>query len=337
MRGTSTTSANSSGRGLRRTGNPSKTAGGHQPSTGGSGIDYGPMSRPELSFFSACRSVPGRAGSRWPDHDWRAHGADSGHTQYSSLDQIDAGNVSQLKVAWTYHAGDMREGRSQIQCNPLVVHGVLYATSPQLKVFALDAATGARKWVFDPFTVGRRQSARSASTAGSCSGRRATDQRIPGRLRSAPLRAGREDRHADPVIRRQGQRQTCKDGLGRDASKPLCPLEHARRDLQGPADPGHPRVRGPGPFLAGPRPRATTCAPARSAGSSTPSRGRASSATTRGRADAYTRVGGANAWSGISVDQARGLVFLPTGSAAFDFWGGNRTGREPASPTACSC
>ncbi len=42
--------------------------------------------------------------------------------------------------------------------------------------------------------------------------------------------------------------------------------------------------------------------------------------------DAYTRVGGANAWSGISVDQARGLVFLPTGSAAFDFWGGNRIG-----------
>ena len=38
------------------------------------------------------------------------------------------------------------------------------------------------------------------------------------------------------------------------------------------------------------------------------------------------RIGGANAWSGISVDQARGLVFLPTGSAAFDFWGGNRLG-----------
>ena len=89
-----------------------------------------------------------------PDHDWRAHGADAGHTQYSSLDQINTGNVSQLKVAWTYHAGDVREGRSQIQCNPLVVHAVLYATSPQLKVLALDAATGTRKWVFDPFISG---------------------------------------------------------------------------------------------------------------------------------------------------------------------------------------
>ena len=45
-------------------------------------------------------------------------------------------------------------------------------------------------------------------------------------------------------------------------------------------------------------------------------------------ADAYTRIGGANAWSGISVDEARGLVFLPTGSAAFDFWGGNRIGEN---------
>ena len=42
--------------------------------------------------------------------------------------------------------------------------------------------------------------------------------------------------------------------------------------------------------------------------------------------DAWTRVGGANAWSGITVDTARGLVFLPIGSAAFDFWGGNRHG-----------
>jgi quinoprotein glucose dehydrogenase len=42
--------------------------------------------------------------------------------------------------------------------------------------------------------------------------------------------------------------------------------------------------------------------------------------------DAWKRAGGANAWSGITVDEKRGLVFLPTGSAAFDFWGGNRQG-----------
>src|SRR5262245_7186638 len=88
------------------------------------------------------------------DVDWAAHGGDSGHTQFSSVDQITPANVASLKVAWTYHGGDARAGRSQIQCNPIVVHGVLYATTPGLKVFALDAATGVQKWIFDPARAG---------------------------------------------------------------------------------------------------------------------------------------------------------------------------------------
>ena len=84
--------------------------------------------------------------------DWPAHGGDAGHTQSSALAQITTANVSRLQVAWTYRSGDARpEGRSQIQCNPIVVRGVLYGTSPQLKVFALDAATGVARWTFDPF------------------------------------------------------------------------------------------------------------------------------------------------------------------------------------------
>ena len=80
-----------------------------------------------------------------PDTDWPVHGGDPGHRQYSPLGQITRQNVASLKVAWTFHAGDAGAGnRTQIQCNPIVVHGVLYATSPKLKVFALDAATGRR-------------------------------------------------------------------------------------------------------------------------------------------------------------------------------------------------
>ena len=97
---------------------------------------------------ASCSRSPSNAG-------WRSHGGDWAHTQYSELSQIDRGNVSQLKVAWTYRTGDARpDNRSQIQCNPIVVHGVLYATSPQLKVFALDAATGEHRWTFDPFAAG---------------------------------------------------------------------------------------------------------------------------------------------------------------------------------------
>jgi quinoprotein glucose dehydrogenase len=57
-----------------------------------------------------------------------------------------------LELAWTYRAGDARsDGRSQIQCSPIVIDGVIYCTSPQLKLLALDAANGKEIWRFDPF------------------------------------------------------------------------------------------------------------------------------------------------------------------------------------------
>ena len=62
------------------------------------------------------------------------------------------------------------------------------------------------------------------------------------------------------------------------------------------------------------------------AGRSIPSRGPASSDTRPGRREAWKHTGGANSWAGMTVDEARGLVFVPTGSAAFDFWGGDRKG-----------
>ena len=81
----------------------------------------------------------------------RAHGNDNGN-HYSSLSEIDTNNISQLQIAWTFHTGDAdTAAHSQIQCNPIIVNGVMYCTSPQLKLFALDAATGKQKWVFYPF------------------------------------------------------------------------------------------------------------------------------------------------------------------------------------------
>ena len=55
-------------------------------------------------------------------------------------------------MAWEFHTGDAdNAAHSQIQCNPIIVNGTMYCTSPQLKLFALDAATGKQKWVFSPF------------------------------------------------------------------------------------------------------------------------------------------------------------------------------------------
>ena len=76
------------------------------------------------------------------------HGGEN-NIRYSPLTQVTKSNVSQLKVAWTWDAGDAFKG-SEMQSNPVVVDGVLYATTPTLKVVALDAATGRELWKFDP-------------------------------------------------------------------------------------------------------------------------------------------------------------------------------------------
>src|SRR5215831_10641167 len=80
---------------------------------------------------------------------WKAYGGGKENIRYSSLKEIDTSNVSQLKVAWTYHTGDAGD-MTQIQVNPIIIDGILYGVSPRLKLFALDAATGKEKWIFDP-------------------------------------------------------------------------------------------------------------------------------------------------------------------------------------------
>ena len=81
--------------------------------------------------------------------NWSVFGGNTDNTHFTTLSQITPANVSRLKVAWTYATGDEFKG-SEMQANPIVVDGVLYATSPKLHVFALNAATGKELWRFDP-------------------------------------------------------------------------------------------------------------------------------------------------------------------------------------------
>src|SRR3954452_16617352 len=83
------------------------------------------------------------------DVDWPVNGGPN-NIRYSALSQITRANVSQLKVAWSYDSHDAFKG-SEMQSNPIVVDGVLYATTPKLRVIALDAATGREVWSFGPW------------------------------------------------------------------------------------------------------------------------------------------------------------------------------------------
>ncbi|HEY2348711.1 MAG TPA: pyrroloquinoline quinone-dependent dehydrogenase, partial [Puia sp.] len=97
-------------------------------------------------FLSSCNTGPD------PYHGWPVVNGNSAGNKFSSLKQIDTSNVAQLKVAWTFHTGDVdTSAHSQIQCNPIIINGTLYATSPQLKLFALDAVTGKERWHYNPF------------------------------------------------------------------------------------------------------------------------------------------------------------------------------------------
>lgn len=87
--------------------------------------------------------------------DWPAYGNDPGGMRYSELAQINGTNVSQLKVAWTFHTGDISDGsggrkRSGFESTPIMVDGTLYLTTPFNRVIALDPATGKQRWAYDP-------------------------------------------------------------------------------------------------------------------------------------------------------------------------------------------
>ncbi len=264
------------------------------------------------------------------EHEWRAFGGDRANSQYSELDQITPENVQQLEVAWTYNAGGADPNhRSQIQCNPLVIDGVLYGTSPKLRLFALDAATGNELWGFDPFAEGGASGGLGVNR-GLVYWEGGVEKRIlycaGQKLHSVDIETGAPD----PDFGDDGSIDL-RVGLDRDPSE-LFVISNTPgvlyRDLlivgsrvsegPGPSSPGHIRaydvrsgairwvfrtIPRPGEFGYDTWPE-----------------------------DAWTRVGGANSWTGMSLDPVTGTAYIPTGSPAFDFWGGDRHG---ANLSAC--
>ena len=101
-----------------------------------------------LAFYLAsCKSRTDKEYTSWPQYK-----GSNENIHYSSLTQVDTNNVKQLQVAWEYHTGDAdTANHSQIQCNPIIIDGLMYGVSPRLKLFAADAKTGQGKWQFNPF------------------------------------------------------------------------------------------------------------------------------------------------------------------------------------------
>ena len=256
-----------------------------------------------------------------PVGDWRVTGGDPANTRYSSLDQINRGNVAQLRPAWTYHTGDLVPGgRSEIQATPIVVDGVLYTTTPALAVVALRADSGTLIWRFDPFAKRARASHVNRGVAYWADDR---EQRI---FFSAGRHLYALDATSGRPIPSFGDSGSVDLGvaLGRDIADAFLVATSpgvVYKDLliqgtrvgegEGSA-PGHVRAydvrTGAIRWIFHTIPR-----PGEIGHDTWP-------------ADAWQAAGGVNSWAGMSVDVERGIVYVPTGSATPDFYGGDRIG-----------
>jgi quinoprotein glucose dehydrogenase len=251
------------------------------------------------------------------DIQWPVNGGPD-NIRYTTLSQISPANVAHLQLAWSYDAHDAFEG-SEMQSNPIIADGVLYATTPKMRVVALDAATGKEIWTFDP-------------AQGAAPGRRYRHRGVTlyqdrvfftyrnflyalDRTTGRPIQPFGDDGRVD--LRKGLDRPP--ESVSISASSPGVIFEDtiilpSTVPETLPGSPGHIRafdvhtgkqrwmfhtIPHPGEFGY------DTWPP-----------------------EAYEISGGANAWAGLSIDAKLGMVFAATGSASFDFYGSNRIGDD---------
>jgi len=269
---------------------------------------------------SAC--VSQTAPSPIASTDWKITGGDPGNSRSSALDQINRQNVGSLHVAWTYHTGDAPAGNSQIQATPIVVNGVLYTTTPALAVVALRADSGQLIWRFDPFRNRNRQSHANRGVVYWASG---SERRI---FFSAGRRLYALDAATGGPVPTFGDSGwvDLSAGLSRDigqsyivATSPGVVFEDLL--IQG-TRVGEEEGSAPGEIRA----YDARTGQIRWTFHTIPHPGELGYDTWP--AGAWKTAGGANSWAGMSVDVDRGIVYIPTGSATPDFYGGERIGRN---------
>lgn len=257
-----------------------------------------------------------------PFTSWAVYRGDKGSTGYSALNEINRDNVGRLEVAWTYHCGDAREGnRSAIQCNPVVVNNMMYVTSPLMKLIALQPATGREIWKFDPFV---NQEAKGVNR-GVTYWENGNDKRIFFSADSYLYALNADNGQIIKSFGRQG-RIDLREGLGRVpenlsvwATSPGIIYQNLL--IQGTAL-GEGYDAAPG-FI-----RAYDVITGKIAWTfnTIPQPGEFGYDTWD--KDSYKEVGGVNCWAGMSLDEQRGIVYIPLGSPAFDFYGANRKGAD---------
>jgi quinoprotein glucose dehydrogenase len=263
------------------------------------------------------------------DREWGFYGGSAGGTRYSELKQITRENVAGLKVAWTYHTGALEpptdlNTKAAFEATPILVGGTLYLSTPFNQVIALDPATGAARWTYDP-KVDRSHGYSEVSSRGVAAW---TDTKAaegaPCKLR---IFEGTIDARLIALDGKTGK--PCMD-FGSAG-----PVDLTRGVVYGPEFRGDYQVTS-APTVVGDV--VITGSSIGDNGAVDMPRGVVRGYDARTGALKWTwdpipwaekqlvRTGAANAWSTFAADPARDLVFIPTGSASPDYFGGARPG-----------
>lgn len=248
--------------------------------------------------------------------NWPAYGGGPEGIRYSELRQINRANVQNLRVAWSY---DTADGPGDPQTQPIVIDGVLFGLTPKHKVLALNASDGKLLWRFDSGVVGRGA---NRSVVYWSSG---DDRRIFASVQSFLYALDARTGKAISSFGRDG-RIDLRDDLGRDPAKQSIVetspgiiykdllIVGDRTPEALPAPPGDIRAYD------------VRTGALRWTFHTIPHPGEPGYETWP--KEAWTYTGAANNWAGMALDAKRGIVYVPTGSAASDFYGADRIGDD---------
>lgn len=246
--------------------------------------------------------------------EWPVYGGSAANDRYSPLTEITPANVATLREAWRFDTGETAPG---FQVNPIVVQGTVYSPTPAHRIVALDAATGVRRWTFDSGLESRGPNRGVAYWAAG------PDRRLFVAADQFLYALNADTGVPVPGFGAAG-RIDLRDGLGRPAATQSIRLTTpgvVYRDLL--------IIGGRAGEGAGSSPGDIRALDVRTGAVRwrfhTIPRPGAPGYETWGE-DSWRVNGGANNWAGMALDERRGLVFVPTGSAAPDFHGADRPG-----------
>ncbi len=257
-----------------------------------------------------------------PNEDWKEYNGNGDRNHYSALKQINKENVTQLKVAWTYHSGgaDTAGNRTQMQCNPIIISGILYGVSAETQAFAVDAATGKELWKTNLSDNG------GTTSRGVTFWSAKEDKRI---FFGAGKWLYALNAHTGKPIENFGQhgRINLKEGIERPGADDYVLSNTPNTIFKNLIITGTRVSESETALLGDIRAFDVKTGTKIWTFHTIPEQGEPGYETWL-KQPARKNIGGANSWAGMAIDRKRGIVYIPTGSAAYDFYGGNRPGKN---------